>query len=168
MRFESTMTEMERYLSKVDASGGPDACWPWTGGTFDSGYGRFALSDAKRSSVRSHRWGYTQLVGPIPPGMIILHTCDTPSCHNPAHWRLGTNASNSADMVAKGRSASRTRNPASKLTEAQVVEVKTLLEQVAVGSGRTKRGQLTLRQIGERFGVSDAAIRAIRTGNTWS
>jgi hypothetical protein len=29
----------ERYWSKVDKSGGPDACWPWTAGRSAGGYG---------------------------------------------------------------------------------------------------------------------------------
>lgn len=162
------MTEMQRYLSKVDASGGPDACWPWTGGTFDSGYGRFSLSDAKRSSVRSHRWGFTQLVGPIPEGMIVRHTCDVRACHNPAHWLLGTPADNSADMVRRGRSASGTGNGASRLTEADVRVIKhELLPLTATGKGATRRGQLTQAQIAARFGVTQGVIASIKAGRTW-
>lgn len=163
------MTEMERYLAKVDSTTTPDGCWLWTGGTFrGSGYGRFSLSDARRSSVRSHRWGYEHLVGPIPDGMVVRHTCDVPLCHRPDHWILGTPADNSADMVARGRSHVGSRNHASKLIEADVLIIKRdLLPQVALGRGRTKRGQLTLGQIGARFGVTAAVIRSIREGKTW-
>lgn len=28
-----TPAEVERFWSKVDTSGGPDACWEWQGGT---------------------------------------------------------------------------------------------------------------------------------------
>lgn len=166
-RFLRTQTDMERYLAKIDTSGGPDACHPWTGGTFvDSGYGRFSLGDARRSSVRSHRWGYTQLVGPIPDDLVVRHTCDMPLCHNPRHWVLGTNADNSADMVTRGRSLVGERNHASKLTEADVVVIKRdLLPLTANGKGR--RGEMTIPQIAARFGVTPALISQIKAGRAW-
>ncbi|WP_353963844.1 HNH endonuclease [Streptomyces sp. NBC_01242] len=162
------MSELARYLSKIDTSGGPAACHLWTGGTFSNGYGRFSLSDAKRSSVRSHRWGYTTLVGPIPPGKVVRHTCDVPLCHNRAHWILGTNGENSRDMVERRRSLPGTSNPASKLTEADVLEIKQLLLLTATGKGRTRRGQLTQKQIAVQFGVTQPIIRDIKFGVTWS
>jgi len=87
---------------------------------------------------------------------------------NPMHWFLGTNAINSADMVAKGRSLPGSRNPWATLTEVDVRVIKyELLPQVAVGRGYTRRGQLTLSEIGRRYGVSSVAIASIRAGRTW-
>lgn len=166
----STLTRvsiLSRYLSKVDASGGPDACHLWTGGTFSNGYGRLSLDDAKRSSVRSHRWGYEHFVGPIPEGLVVRHTCDTPLCHNPRHWILGTNGENSRDMTVRGRSLRGATNPASKLTEDDVREIRRLLKLTADGKGYTRRGQLTQRQIAERFSVSQPVIRDIKFRRTW-
>ncbi|HEY3702742.1 MAG TPA: HNH endonuclease [Acidimicrobiales bacterium] len=161
------MTVLSRYLANVDTSGGPDACHLWTGGTFENGYGRLSLDDARRSSVRSHRWGYAQLVGPIPPGAIVRHTCDVPLCHNPRHWVLGSFGDNSRDMVVRGRSLTGTTNPASKLTEAQVRRIKELLALTATGKGRTRRGQLTQAQIAAQFGVTQGLIASIKAGRTW-
>lgn len=167
-RFVRTASEIERYFSNIDLSGGPGVCNPWTGGFFDSGYPRFSLSDAKRTSVRAHRYGYRLVKGSIPPRLLVCHTCDWHPCMNPMHWILGTSAFNSADMVAKGRSLPGSSNPWAKLTEEDVRVIKQeLLPQVAVGRGYTRAGQLTLEDIGRMYGVTNATIAAIRTGRTW-
>jgi hypothetical protein len=42
--------------------------------------------------------------GPIPPGMCVLHTCDTPACVEIGHLWLGTHHDNALDRSQKGRS----------------------------------------------------------------
>lgn len=51
----------------------------------------------------AHRWTWTQVFGPIPPGMCVLHKCDNPPCINPEHLFLGTPQDNVRDMDQKGR-----------------------------------------------------------------
>jgi hypothetical protein len=46
---------------------------------------------------------YTYAKGPIPPGYVVGHECDTPPCCNPDHLKAITELENSADMIAKGR-----------------------------------------------------------------
>jgi hypothetical protein len=92
----------ERFWPKVDQSGGPDACWPWTAYCQPNGYGEF---DKKWA----HRVAYELAIGPITPGGTICHTCDNPRCVNPSHLFLGTQGDNVRDMVAKGRHASQKR-----------------------------------------------------------
>lgn len=50
-----------------------------------------------------HRLVWTQVYGPIPEGVGVLHRCDNPPCFNVEHLFLGDQAVNIADMVAKGR-----------------------------------------------------------------
>ena len=50
-----------------------------------------------------HRWMYTYAKGPIPPGHVVGHECDTPPCCNPDHLKAITELENSADMIAKRR-----------------------------------------------------------------
>lgn len=90
---------VEKFWMQVDKR--PSGCWLWTG-TRTTGYG--VLSLGKNKSVLAHRFSW-QLhhEQPIPTGMKILHTCDTPSCVNPVHLWLGTQQENIADMDRKGR-----------------------------------------------------------------
>lgn len=94
----------ERFFAKVDRSG---VCWVWTAGGNENGYGHFSPGHGLRREY-AHRWSYEHHVGPIPPGMVVMHACDNPPCVNPAHLSLGTNQDNMLDMVAKGRSKTKT------------------------------------------------------------
>lgn len=53
--------------------------------------------------VMVHRAYYEATVGPIPGGLVVMHRCDNPRCHRPAHLVLGTIAENVRDAVRKGR-----------------------------------------------------------------
>jgi hypothetical protein len=93
------------------------------GGMSESGYGQIM---EQRRSLRTHRVAWELVAGPIPDGMIVCHTCDCHACcrnddegvyyangsFHPrrGHLWLGTNADNSADMIAKGRAATGEKN----------------------------------------------------------
>lgn len=93
-----------RWARRVDQSGGPDACWPWTGSRTSTGYGQMAVL-GENCPQATHRVAWALANGPIPDGMWVLHRCDTPLCVNPAHLFLGTSQDNIADKLAKGRQA---------------------------------------------------------------
>lgn len=147
-------------MAKVefDLNGG---CWLWSGARmFGTGYGTFQpiKRSAGGSTETTHRASYKLFRGEIPKGMQVLHKCDVRACCNPDHLFLGTHKDNMADMAAKGRAASLRGSAAyaAKLTEAQVWEALARLEE----------GE-TCRQIGDRFGVDQCAINAIRRGISW-
>lgn len=90
---------IRRFWAKV--SRGP-GCWEWTGSRNPvNGYGQF--HPTKHTNYRAHRFAYEVSVGPIPPGMLVMHACDNRRCVNPAHLSLGTQLDNMRDAVAKGR-----------------------------------------------------------------
>ncbi len=87
----------ERFWSKVDQCG---ACWLWTGPRGGDGCGVFNF---KGRPYSAHRTAYALTHGEIPPGLVVMHSCDNRWRVNPAHLRVGTQAENVRDMHSKGR-----------------------------------------------------------------
>lgn len=140
-----------RFTANVDSSGGPRKCWPWTGGRFARGYGRFHLNG--RNYIASRYALELSLGRPLGEGMDALHTCDNPPCVNPRHLYEGTHADNMADKVARGRQPRGELSGTAKLTEQQVRAIRASTE--------------SSRKIAPDFGVHDSTIRRIRSGKKW-
>ena len=87
----------ERFWEKVDKTG---TCWLWTGAKLRTGYGSIRID---HKALRAHRVAYELSVAPIPEGVLILHSCDTPLCVNPAHLRLGDKRENTQDAIDRGQ-----------------------------------------------------------------
>lgn len=77
-----------------------DGCWLWTGRLSVVGYGQIKQHYQTR---HAHRVSYELNIGPIPPGLVVCHTCDVRACVNPDHLWLGTFGDNNRDREAKGR-----------------------------------------------------------------
>ena len=95
---------------------------------------------------------------PIPKGMFVCHTCDSPGCIFREHLFLGTPKENFHDMVKKGRRYFKRdeRCNFSKLKESQVIEIK---KRIKAGEKDTK--------LGAKFDISSEAIAGIRRGRRW-
>jgi hypothetical protein len=173
----------ERFWSRVDKSGGADACWLWTGTKDGRGYGTL-LAHGNRHA-RANRVVWELVNGPIPDGLDVLHNCpdgDNPACVNPAHLWLGTHTDNMRDMSRKGRQnfqrhpekitkgeyglahmsreqrARGERHGCAKLTELQVLRIR---EQYAAGN-------VTQRQIASEYGVDRTTIGLIVRRQHWA
>lgn len=131
----------------------PSGCLEWAGAVNRDGYGVLKLNG---KGWRAHRLSWALNFGPIPPGMVIHHVCDNPTCVAPSHLSLGTQQSNQLDKVRKGRQAIRENNGRSKLTENDIVAIR---ERLSCGIAKMA--------IAEEFGVSARAIYKIDKGVTW-
>lgn len=89
-------------MGGMETSNGP--CLIWWGATNSHGYGYFYARDTK-SHEAVHRRAYENAYGPIPDGMVVMHTCDTPACFAAEHLVLGTQSENIKQSVARGRHA---------------------------------------------------------------
>jgi HNH endonuclease len=68
-----------------------DDCWIWTGAVdAKTGYGKGSLPPYRRRGIGIHRLVYELLIGPIPPGKHLHHTCRNRRCCNPAHLQTVT------------------------------------------------------------------------------
>jgi len=143
----------ERFWEKVNVRGSEE-CWPWLAATKQGGYGR--ISGERGEPQLSHRVAYKLAVGTIPDGLVVCHRCDNPSCVNPSHLYLGTQADNLCDMRSKGRGnpPRGSRHPKARLTE-----------ELARAIRHDPRSH---RQIARELGIGKSTIGMVKAGITWT
>ena len=130
------------------------ACLEWQGKINRGGYGEIKIFSKYHSIPRV----VLRLSGgPLPPGIQACHRCDNRACIDEAHLFRGTQADNTADMVAKGRQP-RTSfpgelNPRAKLSEQHVRDIRASAE-----SGRL---------IAKRLGISPTVVFKVRRKESW-
>lgn len=137
------IVEKHRRKTKI---AGADECWLWQFGR-NQGYGDISFLEV---GYPAHRVAYMAHYRENPGRLFVLHKCDTPLCQNPAHLFLGTAGDNNRDRSAKGRTRT-----ATKLTAAQVSEIKKLSK--TTGS----------RKLAKLFSISRGEIRGIERGTNW-
>lgn len=156
------LSTQDRFDRWVDKSGD---CWLWLGKLKPDGYAEMVVSG---KNIPAHRLSYQLHVGPIPPGLLVCHTCDIRHCVKPDHLWTGTQADNIRDCVAKGRhtrmggtsperAARGNGLPQAKLTPEKVREMRRLY---AAGFG-------SLSAVGALFGVNGSSAHAVIQGRSW-
>jgi len=87
-----------------------DACWPYPGPVNGDGYG-FVRGPGLVSPLLAHRCALVLILGEIPAGLLVRHSCDNPPCINLAHLLKGTTLDNMRDMVERNRHRFRGMTP---------------------------------------------------------
>lgn len=148
----------DRFWSKVDKTKGEGSCWVWLASKDKDGYGWFTIRSpgSDRKTFAAHRIAWVLTSGQIPEGLCVLHTCDNSSCVNPQHLFLGTHFENHRDKVRKSRQARGKIHGRTKLTEDDVRSIR-----------RLKSVGWLPHELGEAYGVSEAAVRLIVSRQNW-
>lgn len=145
---------IDRFWAKVQKT---DSCWLWTAAKNPKGYGVFCVDKKTNDNEQAHRVSYRLHYGEIPDNLRVLHHCDNPTCVRPDHLFLGTDGDNMRDKVAKDRQHKGEQTPNSKLTNAQVIEIRQ----------RYATGNISQAQLAREYGITSSTMGSLINGETW-
>lgn len=148
--------EETRFWSHVEVKR-LDECWEWMAYRDKEGYGR--ANFGFQGLHRTHRMAWTICFGLIPDAIRVLHKCDNPPCCNPCHLFTGTQAENIEDMRKKRRTTFGERSWSAKLTESQVLEIRSLYKRYDP--------RFNGYALCKRYGISYSTIYAIIHRTKW-
>ena len=141
--------EISEIKEKLEANSQPVpfcGCIIWLGAGAGTGYGQVTIF---KRSWYAHRLAFEVSNGPIPPGLCVMHKCDTRMCINPHHLTVGTHKENTRDMHSKGRGLA-------VMTYAMAKEVR-----LRVASG------CSLTELAEELGISYFTLWNANSNRTW-
>lgn len=134
-------------------------CLEWTGFKSRDGYG---ILHRGGKLIKAHRLAYCNANGKhlsAIAGLVVRHKCDNRKCLNPEHLEIGSSADNTQDRHVRGRDARGSKNGNSKLTEAQVVDIRRAY--------RSHCKQHGARPLATKYGVSVSLIGQIVSNAVW-
>jgi hypothetical protein len=136
----------------------PNGCRVFTGGRNEKGYGQIRRNGR---IYRTHKAIYEAKHGPLPPGILVCHSCDNPPCIEESHLFAGTPKVNTADMTAKGRARGRFRpGIVSQPTKLSAAEAQQIRKEYA-------EGNITQTELAKRYNTRQGHISNIVLGRTW-
>lgn len=185
------IARFEKYVDRSPGHGPAGDCWLWLACKTPRGYGWFTKPDAALHQVAAHRASYAiyNKVWPLPKRnekgerYEVCHSCDFPSCVNPAHLRLDTRWGNAQDVKRAGSQLGKTapKNPArgefwhrrhknqakgsqlsnSVLTDADVLYIKRRW-------AARDRFPIRKAQLARDFRISKQSVARILDGKQWA
>lgn len=153
------------FLNKVVEKQG---CWEYKGAKDRDGYGAhsYIVENGKRIKCGAHRFMAMIHGHVIPPGYVVCHKCDNPSCVNPTHLFVGTVDDNNQDKVNKNRNSRfpGSKNSMSKLDEATVKKIKA---EAVVGSRVGYNNGSNIKEVAAKYNVCTETVRKIARNDIW-
>jgi hypothetical protein len=164
-----TDAEIIDFLNSKSEFISETGCQIFLGGLNKDGYGQTWYQG---KNITTHRLSYKLHKGELKDGLVIMHTCDMPSCINPNHLNQVMQSINNDDKMIKGRhkvasgddhymrinrfTRAGEKCPTVKLKEQQVLEIRKLF---ADG--------LNQSLISSIFSISRTCVSAIVTRRNW-
>lgn len=141
----------------ANSSFSSDECLLWPFHIGKDGYGRVHQPGSGRLTTASRLMCVVAHGPPPAKGYEAAHSCGKGhlACVNPIHLYWATTSRNHADKIEHGTTNRGERQGAAKLTEADVLEIRSLL------------GSLTQAEIARQFGVDPSHISDIKHGKKW-
>lgn len=147
---------LPQYFHEVVMAYEGDECLAWPYSRDADGYGRIRIDG---EAVFVHREVCKRVNGPPPsPAHQAAHSCGKghEGCVTKRHLRWATQRENSADMIMHGTASRGEARPHSKMTEAQIREIRSL------------KGKMLYREIAAKMGLSRPSISMIMARKTWA
>jgi hypothetical protein len=150
-----------------------DECWIWNGTKMRAGYGGVFF---KGKPTGAHRlsWMMANNRYDITRHMVVMHSCDNPSCVNPSHLRLGTYSDNNKEPYIKGRripatgSDHYTAKHPEMIRRGEQQSATKITTDTVLAIRRLYRDGEKQSAIASRFNVCQSLISLIVSGRRWS
>lgn len=153
----------DRLLGALEPGSGPCRLWPY--GKSDQGYGKvagFHTMYVHRLTLEAHVGpayvGVCEISGKLEWKKHAAHSCRNRHCNSVQHLSWKTVAENQADRLRDGTDNQGEKHGASKLTEADVLEIRK----------RYATGRITQRALAEEYGVTQSVISEIVNRKIWT
>lgn len=132
-------------------------CWIWLGPIAKTtGYGRVSIDGL---NGYAHRVAVEVSGRTIPPGFSVDHLCRNRWCANPSHLEAVTPAENNRRAsLTRTNWARGERQGGTDLSAAQVLAIREVYSS----------GGISQRALGAQFGISQASVSLITSGNRWA
>ena len=147
------MLDLDRFWSFVNVSG-PNDCWLWTGTTAN-----YPIYYQNNKQYYAHRLICEHYHGDM-SGLVTRHLCGNALCVNPSHLTPGSQAENNRDKVLHGTTNKGKKcpwiinkgksNPNAKLTEQDVLDIRSSDKKTKVLAEHYNLGQEQIRRIKRR------------------
>lgn len=127
-----TKATIKSYIQNRYTINEASGCWEWNLTTDRGGYARMNYKENGKWKVLTglHRHVFLAYNGKLLKSTpVVRHTCNNPSCINPAHLIRGTHKDNVDDSIAANTHASLHQNEVRRLTPDERNQVYTLLHQ---------------------------------------